>query len=58
MSILNNIKLGVTRSNTPKLNDVERLLGDLQSRSFNFLFFSFENIAGTKSILQQIEKCS
>ena len=55
---IHNIKLGVTRSNTPKLNDVERLLGDLQSRSFNFLFFSFENIAGTKSILQQIEKCS
>ena len=57
MSILN-IKLGVTRSNTPKLNDVERLLSDLQSRSVNLLFFSFENTAETKSILQQIEKCS
>lgn len=57
MSILN-IKLGVTRSNTPKLNDVERLLGDLESRGTKFLLFSFENTAGTKSILQQIEKCS
>ena len=52
MSILN-IKLGVTRNNSPKLNDIEKLLGDLQTRST-----TFENIAGTKAVLRQIEKCS
>jgi len=57
MSLLS-LKLKVTHGVNTLLGVVRSLMGSLQARSFNFLFFSFENTAGTKSILQQIEKCS